>query len=269
MEKGFFLTKDVPILLYGENDFAKQTFWSLRENGYDVRGIVDQKYASAEITGEITGFALNDLACSTLVEECIVIICLQNGMLHEKVAATLYSMGMRKIIYLPMGICSSLKYQERCRRIYRLIRNFQYDKVGEVPCYRTEKNPVIVIEKEEEWVSFWCPVKYLRSATVELINAGVPERLQTAKPKLAEYANVTIEKHKPYIELFKWLSGKKADIDFYLEAMGRITEPEKKKLLLDRKKLYKVYEQAARYNMGFFLDAPAQAELNTGGGYLM
>lgn len=267
MDTTFFLEKNVPIVLYGENDFAKRTFWHLRQCGYDVRGIVDQKYVISCKEEEMIKFSLGDLEIWEQVKECIVIICLRNGVIHEKVANSLYNIGIKKIIYLPMKVCNSLKYQGKCRIAYRHVQAFEYEKVGRVPYYNIEENPVMVIEKEDKWISFWCPEKYLHSSTIELINELVSERLKAAKPKLMVYADVAIEELMPYVELFKWLRGEKADVNIYLDAMGYTVKQEREKLLLDRKELYKIYEQALRYNIDFFLDAPAQVMWNTERGY--
>lgn len=262
----FSIEKNIPIFLYGENDFAKCTFSHLKQSGYDVKGIVDQKYENFCKEDEIR-FSLRDLENWVKVKECIVIICLKNGMIHEKVASNLYDIGIRKIIYLPMKVCNSFRYQGTLRKAYRYVQAFEYEKVGQVPYYSIEENPVMVIERDDKWISFWCPDKYLHSSTKEIINEGVPDRLKAAKQKLMVYADVAIEEIIPYVELFKWLRGEKADVNLYLDAMGYTVEQERKKLLLDRKELYKIYEQALCYNIGFFLDAPAQAVWNTEGGY--
>lgn len=261
----FFFTKDVPIMLYGENDFAMCTLLRLKQRGYNVRGIIDQKYDHSREEDGVMKCSLADLGDWKQLVECIIIICLKNGMIHEKVADSLYNMGVRKIIYLPMHSRNAIKERESCRAAWRHIWSFEYEKVGPVPYYSMEVSPVMVIESGKRWISFWCPSQYLRSATIGMIQKDVPESLKEAKAELKAYADVTIEEHKPYIELFEWLGGKKADINLYLKAMGRTTEQEREKLLLDRKELYIIYEQALHYDMAFFSDAPAQVSWNAGG----
>lgn len=266
--KNFFAFKpnDLPILLYGENFFAKQTYRCLEENGYNVKGYIDQKYLN-KYEGEIIRIGPDNVKMLTGEgRDYIVIICLQNGLQHEKVAEILYSKGMDKIIYLPMSIGGTLREQEIYRRIYRSIQEFHYEEIEEVPVYSKMENELLLIIDKGKWgISFWCPMEYLHSSTAAMILNNAPEGSKKMKAKFLEYADVPIEEDRPYIELFKWLRGETADVDFYLTAMERLTEAEKRTLLADRKNLYDVYEQSFSYNMPFFMDSPARGVWNSEG----
>lgn len=265
--KVFKLCKTDAILLYGETPFAKETYARLQDMGYNVMGYIDQRYAGCfEGEGHIkTGLDGIDLLRGGKTG-LVVIICLQNGMQHEKAAELLSHKGISRIIYLPMGLGSPLRAQELHRRAYRHMLEFRYEKIKEIPVYEADgKSLFIIIAHEEDEVSFWCPVRYLRSADVSMVEKSVPENLMTAKTKLIEYADVGIGEHRPYMELFKYLQGKDSDIDIYLTAMGRIMPDKKEELLADRKCLYKVYEQAFHYNMQFFADSPAKCIWNKKG----
>lgn len=206
-EKFWRFEKNIPILLYGENDFAKYTFSFLKQSGYDVRGILDLRYDVSYKDGNVLRIALKDLENYEHLKECIVIICLKNGRIHQKVADSLFDIGIRKIIYLPMKICNSLRYQEKHRRVYQSIQAFEYEKVGWVPYFSVEEGSTIIIERQDKRISFWCPEEYIHSATVEMINEYVTEELKEAKSKLVVYADVAIKYHTPYIELFRFLGG--------------------------------------------------------------
>lgn len=196
----------------------------------------------------------------------VIIICLQNGMLHDEVAQALYDEGMQKIIYLPMQMNRSLYVLNMYRRVYQLVKAFQYESIDRIPLYRVKRNsPFIMIDEWGDKISFWCSVRYLCSADYSMIMRDMPKRSDTAKSKLLEYADVSVQMNRPYIELFKWLNGKDADIDLYLTFMGRISDKEKELLLEDRKKLYKIYEEAFRYNMSFFTTSPSCGIWNSRG----
>lgn len=77
MGKTFFLDKNTPILLYGENAFAQNSFLCLQRNGYDIRGMIDLKYDASSQNGGMLRVALQDLANLSYVKECIVIICIK------------------------------------------------------------------------------------------------------------------------------------------------------------------------------------------------
>lgn len=262
-----FEPNGVAIYLYGENRFAKQTYSVLKNKSYNVRGYIDSKYPDYYIEKNIIKVGLNNIELLEKgMKNYIVIICLQNGMQHEKVAELLYQKGIQKIIYLPMGIKCALRKQEIYRRAYWLIQEFRYEEIKKLPLYNGNNDtPFIIIYQNKHEVSFWCPVKYLHSSTSQMIKHNVPDYLKNAIPKLLEYADVAVSDYKPYIELFKYLRGDAADIDSYLTTTGRISETEKEIFLTDRKHLYKVYEEAFCYNMLFFMDSPARAVWNTNG----
>lgn len=187
-------------------------------------------------------------------------------MQHEKVARSLFQIGISKIIYLPMGINISLRKQELYRRAYQLVQRNEFEKIDKVPVYEIgSKTSLIIIDDREKEISFWCPIRFLRSATEAMIMNNVPGHLSSAKPILLEYADVEIGEHRPYIELFQYLQGKDVDADHYLAAMGRVTLASQEALLTDRRQLYVVYEQSLRYNMQFFLDSPARCSWNVKG----
>lgn len=258
-----FKPNDLPILLYGENSFAKETYRRLRDNGYHVKGYIDQKYLNGYKEGETIRINPDDIERLAEKGNYIVIICLQNGLQHEKAAEILCRKGFDKIIYLPMRICGTLRRQEVYRRIYQSIQEFHYGEIEEVPVYKKIETELFVLIDRGKWeLSFWCPMEYLHASTAEMILNNVPEDLKKTKAELLEYSDVPIEMDKPYIELFKWLRGEPADVDCYLTAMGRIAEAEKETLMADRKCLYEVYEQSFAYNMPFFLDSPSRGVWN-------
>lgn len=140
---------------------------------------------------------------------------------------------------------------------YNKVQNFEYEKAGPIPYYEIEESPYIVIEREDKWISFWCPEKYIHSSTVKIIN----ECVKDASQMCYHYADLAVGMHKPYIELFRWLEGdQKADVALYLDVMGRTEEQDRAKMLLDRQKVYEIYEKAFHYNMGFFTDSPTRAK---------
>ncbi len=258
-----------PFLLYGENDFAKRTYKCLTEKGYCVKGYIDQKYSGYE---EDQGIIRTDLKGVKKLQGggYVIIICLQNGMFHDSVAQALHDEGMQKIIYLPMQMNRSLYIQNMYRRVYQLVKAFQYESIDRIPFYRVKKNsPFIIIDEWGDKISFWCPVHYLYSANDSMIMQNMPKHLDTAKSKLLEYADVSIQMNRPYMELFKWLNGQNADIDLYLTFMGCITDKEKELLLEDRKKLYHIYEEAFHYNMSFFTTSPSCGIWNSCGYFNM
>lgn len=264
----FTIRQHEMIFLYGDTLFANSMFGCLKDKGYHVMGYIDQKYDGYNETQQGIKTGINGIAkyLGGGISRAVVIVCLQNGVQHEKAAKSLFKIGISKIIYLPMGINITLRKQELYRRAYQLVQRFEFEKIDKIPVYRIgSKTPFVIIDNREDEISFWCPIQFLHSATEEMIMNNVPGHLSSAKPILLEYADVEIGEHKPYIELFHYLQGKDADIDHYLAAMGRVTSTSQEALLVDRKKLYLVYEQSLRYNMQFFLDSPARCNWNVKG----
>lgn len=187
-----------------------------------------------------------------------MIICLQNGLQHEKAAAQLHQVGISRLIYLPMQINQPIRTQETYRRIYRLLTQFRYERIGKIPVYDAEQQmPFLLIDRGESDMTFWCPMEYIHTSDAQMILKFMHGKPDTTIQKLLAYADVSIEQSEPYRQLFAWLMGKRQDADLYLDAMGRISKEERDRLLKDRKYLYEVYETAFKYNMEFFMDSPS------------
>lgn len=270
--KSFSLSMDSNIVLYGAGYLGKSICKNLQDQGYSVWGFIDANADSIRFVEKISVYSVEDIKKKVLSGELdcnsIVIICLQNGLQHEIVANKMYLLGLENIIFLPMNLNICLTKQSVFRKCFRKVIRFQFEAIKNIPKYKISDNQdrFIVIDEDDDEIIFWCPVQYLKIATKAIIDTRMQKELVSGRNILYKYADLEIQSCAPYLELMKWLSGDKdADIDLYLDAMGRVGQFQRRKLLEDRKQLFEIYQHEYQYNMPFFMESPAMAVWNIKG----
>lgn len=263
----FSLRKDDAIYLYGAGYLGKVICNELLKQEYNVRAIIDERAEEIKEYQGISVYRLDEIKSQIRNENGIVIICLQNGVVHEKIALRIASADIYKILFLPMSNLFSLVEKSKFRKMYRAVLEHRFGMINNVPCYCfSNNNLILVIDENEESISFWCPIKYLRVASKVMMEQRISNKLINSKKYLFDYADKELDNYKPYIELFDWLGGEKnSDIELYLDAMGRLDKAERSELLRDRMQLYRIYEEALKYDLNFFLDAAAIVKWNVKG----
>lgn len=263
----FTLDKKKKVILYGDNQVARNMAGQLSECGYQVTAILDRKYKSIS-RNERDMFLLSDVESvkeQEWFQTGIFIICVTNGMMHDEIANTLYQAGARCLVFLPMTVRFPLAVQNQYRKCYKQIMCGRYQEAGPVPVYRTDfYEDYVVIEQDMEQVCFWCPIEFLHTCDKESLLKNLPEKLKEKEDKLISYADKRIEDYVPYVNFFQYLNGGQTDIHEYLD-LFRSVESEQKLFLEDRKKLFCVYEHAYKYNMEFFTESPALVKWNQHG----
>lgn len=266
-ERYFDLQKKSVIWIYGAGKLGEKCCRSLLESGYKVDGFLDK---NADSIGEICGrrvFSPNE-AKNIVPQNAIVIICLLNGLSQETVAEKLAEIGLCKLIYVPMHIRQSLSVREQYRKNYECLCNGDFAHIKGVPVFGYETNypECVIIEKNSTKITFWCGTIDLHTGLFE-DNVFARGR-KTHQYVPTEYADKEIEDFYPYMELFRYLKGEGIDfrlLELYMKIQGKGTQEEKKQLLDDRKALYQVYEQAYKYEMGFFTGSPSICKWNARG----
>lgn len=263
----FDLDRLNPIFLYGDNYIARRMCTNLREEGYDVRAIIDRRYV--ELQKESCGLELMSLELlqeSEFSKDAVIIVCMASGLTHESVLPDLMEKGFENIIYLPMLINRPLLEQEIIRRAFLAVMSGTFDAVADIPkTIELSDIRTVIVYKNKKETAFLCPVSILRTATEEIIKRDVLPGREGLQKKISRNSfELPLAELESYKQLFSYLMGQDSYPSEYLSLM-RETNEEQQKLLENRRSLLEVYEQNYEYNFSFFLYSPARAEWNQNG----
>lgn len=258
-DRRYLFSSREQIVLYGLNSISKRVAKKLYYSNYEIKGIIDRKFNQGCVQIiDVEGYLVKPLSLTKLrdLSSPIVIICLNNGMLHREVARMLNSeYGIEKIIFLPMDNFTPYQDASLIRRAYSRILSGDFGDVGELPKYREYESEVIEVNNYE--ISFWCPIDAVYTFSVEMLEK-IEQHLTDRKMFLVPYCNTRIKDYKPYIHLFEYLSGRgDANIQDYL-ILHRNNENDRQRLLNDRQRLFEVYEHMVKYDICFFTDSPTR-----------
>lgn len=217
----FNISKECDILLYGYSklDFAINKFDELHEAGYNVLGYIDRNAKELKKEINIPVWSLDELTGQ--MKEAVVILMLQNGMLHPKVAQSLHLIGFEKIIYLPENIKS---YEEKMMYDrYNLFLEQDFEKMLDIPLYEELQTG------QQKNIPFVCTegIYVTKKIPVEDLYIYEKDEFSVKQPLLTE----TI-----YNGLFDYLEGKTAECKEYLSFQGATGE-KAEMLLKDRRSL--------------------------------
>lgn len=244
------------IYLYGHNQISQDASENLTARDFLVEDVIDKK---------IFNHNNDDARLWDCQSNVVCIVCLNNGLEHEKVANDLYHLGFDKILYLPMELKTSIEFQRIQRRAYRNFINRDYDSIIIPILSLTIKNKIqdtsfIVINRTEKDVSFWCPKSVLRTGTKQQYQAAAKIRKLNSEREMLYYVDRNIQEFTPYVNLFYSLGEhKEAYASEYL-FLQRNTEAERQTLYEDRKKLFRIFEERFQYDMTFFMESPAKVK---------
>ena len=257
--------RKINIFLYGDNLIAESLFKALNEQGFFVSGIIDKKYndicldESVKKYGDIIFASLDNLTDFKNIDyaNSLVIICLNNGMIHERVAEMLRTLHFKKIVYLPTDNKISIFDQEIMRNLFSdIVLEHNFSSVYKVPSFLPNNFPLMVIRRTAKYTSLLFPVSLL--FTNDLYE----------DPRFKVFEDKRITEFFPYFELFDYLECAKLHKypSSYLDIFTNYgTEDDKRKLLADRVSLFHLYEHNFISNFPFFLFSPALIDIRKDG----
>lgn len=246
--------KKIPVLIYGAGELGGMTAQRLIGNGYNVRAFLDKCKSGLEnVTGKrIYQMGTERYCCDQ--GECVVIVCLADGMQHKEVAFGLWKEGYRFIVCLPMNFAVSLMRKVELTNRYNeilegqnlkehRIENFELLMSYDLDCYDAvidkAGNPYIVWVREEilytEWAYLW---------------KGDREKVQTA----ADVQNVNIAAYEGGRNLLQYLYGMEEDCEKYWKvSRAERTQREKEEIIEKRERLLRIYEREYCQGLEFFI----------------
>lgn len=263
----FDITSKSKIVIYGAGKLGQSRANELRDAGYDVVAFMDK---NADVFGEISGVPVYVPQTEVLDKEnVIVIVCVHNGLWHVEIAATLYEMGYDKILFIPLNSQFNYHAKEKMQLIYTSFDYQEYDKLVNIPQYNELicNDPDIsnsVIYMNDRVVVAWISVNLIYTSY------GVATASQSGAPKeLEEYANVPIPGMKPYVQLFRYISGMGGDYNLFLRLLKKFQNTfddyTDEEFIGDRIELYKEFQKQLNFGITQFVSAAPDCRWNPKG----
>ena len=252
-EQVYTVTADDPVVIYGAGERGQSIAKNMSEKGYNVIGYIDRRATQSEMCG-----CLPVWSCEPEnIRDYVLVISLQDGMKHREVAEYYFRRGITKIMMLPMNLQISICQRRLYRESYFAVVNGCIDELLQIPLYSSGqiKRPLI-IDWKEATVAFWCPIKhiYMRRS----ITSSFHDRLPMSE--------LPYHMIKEYYDLMLFLDGDETiNISAYLSWQSAITSEEQEIFLRNRREWFALCNEALKYDMGFFTDAPSYGVWDTGG----
>ena len=268
IETTFCFANDLQVILYGVNAYSNSMYQRLLNAGYTVSAYFDRRYEELGGTCSIPVYGLsNHPFAEANKDHFCVLIMLQNAMQHEPIAFEFLQQGFHKIIFVPMRSRLEEKTAQTLRFQYNLLLTGQFQLLKGVPllneaAVRAELDDSFTIIREEGTQKIvWCPAELLYTNPSRVCREKTTQR----------YANVPLYSYYPYVSLFEYLQGLEGEKRQYLNEYGTNSCKYKNSLtdmaiLLQRKRLLEIYQDALNDGMDFFISSAPPAEWNAQSG---
>lgn len=267
LKSGIKLTKEVPIVLYGGGEVGSNCYKRLKEEGYYVAAALDQNRSGEHVIEGLYTYKPGTEPEAWDKTNCIVMICLANGMIHKAVADCLYSMGYSYILFLPMNHSMTDERKRQLTRIYNDVLSADSAMTeGMVSNYSQYVSSDIdkecsMLRRTSENITVWMRLEMLFSESLELWQ-GDKTKIHTK----AMYKDRNIACGNPCEALFDYYSLKLNSCDIYFDSKKEPkTREEKEKELRKREELYRVFQKEYEKGMDFFIEGAPEVVWNPKG----
>lgn len=242
----FSICENSSLILYGAGERCYEIYDFFKQKNHKILYIVDKEPQKVSKTFECEAVSFEDVNWLD-VGHAIVIVCMQNGLVHDSVAEQIFNVGHKKIIFLPTGKkynkmeCMIACYQKL------LEKNLNYGDI--IPDYEEmieDDKPVALIKNDGDMVTCWATMEYVFTSCNKKVNDDL-------------FIKNNVACWEPYIDLFNYIGGEKKYPDKYLDFFREGNDVGKQNLLKDRDELYKVYEEKLNTDSTYFTYAAPTA----------
>ena len=252
MDAYYTISEKDKMVIYGGGALGKERYRYLC-NHYQVLAFFDQNAGSISIEDiDIPIYTPQD-GVKKLGTDIIVVVCIHNAYVHQEVAQYLYSLGVNKIVFLPMKDEYLSEPRMRMLRIYTYFCEHDLDKVREIPCYSSLlRQPYMdcIIRSNSEYIVGWCPI----------------ELLYTDKNWPGDNADIPAAAFRILAEGYEFFQGKIGEADSFIQVyMPEDGHSESVGDFLQRRfNTYLMLEKEWKENQEYFKYAPIEVKWNEG-----
>lgn len=269
----FNMSKLDSIVIYGAGRIGELFCNNLLKQGYHVKGFID--IMEKEWKLKVPVFHMDTISISS---DDIVIISLQNGLLHESIAETLYRAGYRKIVYLPMnaiaagGLTSKMfhNYSQLYMDDIPILSFPYYEKMFQ---YYAGTNTILW--ESHNLVVVSAPIKLVYSCMQRIPSKRHPFAVYYRQDVLPDSSSFkydcNIAMNTMYYNLFRYLDNQNEKVsegalNEYLENnTPQQYDKEQYAFFEDRRKLFELFEKKYGEGMDFFISSAPPAMFNKKG----
>lgn len=252
-DKTFDLKTEYDIVIYGAGETGKNVAKNLTLNGFRIIAILDQNVNEILDMKSIPVIKPDEFIPKK-PSNTVLIITLNNGAVHEKIAEKLYSrVEIEKIIFLPMTITMSDEKKRLLRRAYTNIM-YGVTDIKSIPIFENEEKKYRLIDDTGVvGVSLWYPIEKLYTIA-DIKNRDVSYWNQNS----GLFLDKPVMELQAYRDLFLYLQNGVGDISEYLKEQGCLAGRNKEEVIQDRKLLYALYKKELEYGNNFFTESPCK-----------
>lgn len=254
----FDLNRSQKVWIYGAGEQGEIVTNVLKRDNIPVGGIFDQNAENISCISNIPVW--NPAKCIELMdEEDILIITLNNGMMHEKIAYDFFlTGGYNKIIFLPMTIKMSDEKKHLMRRAYASIIRGSTN-ITRIPLFTYDEITYRLIDDTDiNIISFWYPINKI--FTRKTCEKNVTQWFEAMDKEVGDKVfDIPVQNAKIYKELITYITTGKGNIDDYLKFQGCSRGRKSEDVIESRKELFNIYNREFDYNSSFFSDSPCTA----------
>jgi hypothetical protein len=255
-----------PIIIYGAGEIGTNLGLKLIENNYNLIGFLDIKRDGIEINTKKHIYKFGTESESYNNCNCVVIICLADGMQHKNVAEMLYSNGYRYIICLPMQMGIDRLTKNKLSMMYNWVLEGDFVLVDRIENFGIYLQRQLccedsVINKYNGIYTVWLREECLYTESIELWKGDI-SKVYTR----LDIQNINISAFDEYRDLFKYFRGQISDCDKYWRtSIKERTEEEKQHEIKSREALFRAYEREYALGLEFFISGAPDVVWNDNG----
>lgn len=238
------------IFIYGASNKCQRLVKKLNQSRFHIEAIIDKNYKNINIPNcKVVGVekAIEIIREISNKEKIVIIIALNDGLKHDKIAELFLDIGVEYIVFIPiyMNITQSDKSLYRLC-YYEIVENGFME--SEIPSCRGKvlnSNCHIINDKYKNHISLWINVECL------FYNDNIMNKV------------MSVTECESYKSLFKNIRRKTKSLcayKSYLDFQKIYNEENQKKMIANRRVLYECYQSKLKYEPSFFVDSPSVVE---------
>lgn len=261
------LTREIPIILYGGGEVGSNCHKKLKERGYCVAAALDQNKSGEHVIEGLYTYKLGTEPAEWDKTNCIVMICLADGMIHKAVADRLYRMGYSYILFLPLNHSMMDEQKRKLTKKYNDVLSADFAAAEcTVSNYSQYVRPDMdkdcsILRRTSLSMTVWMRLEMLFSESLELWQ-GDKTKIHTR----AMYKDRNIACGSPCEALFDYYALKSNSYDIYFDSKKeQRSQEEKEKELGKREELYRVFQKEHDKGMDFFIEGAPEVIWNPKG----
>lgn len=265
----FDINKDSRIFIYGGGALGRSFYYQLKNDGYNVNGIIDKNADKLTNKEGVAFFSIRDFA-GTFKEGDVVVICVHNALWHAEIVELLMPLGVENILFVPLGKDFGRRKSNEMMKAYNHFVNREYNALNNIPTLPSICDKSLNVKKSvlyETGDSVICWIDITALYTSESVAFAT---IRHAPKELEKFADTPMPGMLPYVNLFRLLAGQnEGEGDSFVRLCKRfqnsIDEYSDEEFLNDRFDLYNELNTQLNFGIERFIDSAPDCKWNIKG----